>query len=218
MWDGTELTHPNRRRRMKVPNSEVYIKNEDRNYLDLDGGIGKKTGRKTPTLCCILDELKPLFGLPKVGTHNYGKYIIQRCRLSPRGNPIEELFINQQVLKQLTHSQKEQVKMTMIFRDIVGIRTKMSDLCIRYPEGYVLSYHERSLDDNYRCNKKYSDLSECVTKMVGIKDPTDLEHVNLVLQQLRSKIDEIVNRIDKDYIGLSGRVCQRIRHMLTPLA
>ena len=213
MWDGTELTEY--LSESISPSTTTYVKNEDENYMDLEDGIGKKTRRRKPTLCCILDELKPVFGLPKVGTYRYGKYLIQRCRLSPRGNPIEELFINQQVAKQLIDSQKEQVKMTMIFRDIVGITTKTSDLCIRYPEGCVVSYHERSLDDRYRCNKKYSDLSKCVAKMVGIEDTTDLEHVNLVLQDLRSKIDGIVNRIDKDYIGLSGRVCRRIRHMLT---
>lgn len=122
---------------------------------------------------CILDELKPLFGLTKVGTH-YVKYginiiILNRCRLTSDGTVAYEHTLAE--LKGKVEMSPEllfKIRAIYVFRDLFKVsKTNETHIILRIPmepdlRPYPISYNEGSIKlekiDNFSTPSTISDV------------------------------------------------------------
>lgn len=187
------------------------------------------------TLPCVLDQLKPLFGLASVGCHSFkikGRiYILQK--LISEG---EAIYFDHPLIETIPAVQSlllDQRKRLSIFRSICGIRNRANknDTRVRYdpykfsensiqiigPSGYIglVSYgdvnvarHEDELMPLEGSILELHEIDYCVQKFLGIGSYNDL--VNFMLN-----VEEVFNRIAPDKRSYMSLIQQNIQKRLT---
>ncbi len=176
----------------------------------------------------LIDELKPIFGLPKIGRHSC---IIQDTKIliAKREHIRENLFDP----KFNPHSMSE-LQELIILRYILGIVTINDNFWYRPKVGLIL-YRDITIDFDKKSTKisdkkieKYFDnersnmaltmerilKKSCVALEANPKSPT---HLTRIQQLIRIKIEETVRRIDPDMIHIVVNILNRIQNLLAEL-
>jgi hypothetical protein len=188
---------------------------------------------------CIVDELKPLFGLIKLGTH-YIKYdnnyiILIRSRVNKECKEvIGELFLHEYVENSGLFDEKivQKIKEIYVFRDFLCMNNSNDDSIIlrknitdddilpisiidtslkidKLVDPTTPSVLSESVFNKWLTNDS---PSEILTKMCRIKNENTIV---LTLFHLKSKINVILNRIsNNEYIDLSDIIINRICNKL----
>lgn len=182
---------------------------------------------------CICDELKTLFNLPKLGSHwfSYGKskkrLIIWRVRYNINHEIQDELRLNE--LKDIYNTIfRQQIQAIFAFRDVIGVSQNFESMisirCPRLPilRPYPMSYKETSMSVNPRKTHfipntiidKWFDgqtISDVLCRMFKIKH---CHHVDLLVSRMRTKIQNIIHRIDRRDIWIESFIIRRLRDRL----
>lgn len=183
----------------------------------------------------IIDEIKPIFGLPKMGTHTLRiegfLYLIIRIP-TIRGIIIEDHCLNELTINPTTNMLFcRQVQEILCFRDLLALSsTYESSIHVRYMEPnhpFPISFVENNM--NFTENKRpvlskrmikrwFGDtpINIVLLRLMRIgKD--DLRRFPEILAKYRKDIEEAINRVNKDSIWCSNFILNRLSNRLLPL-
>ena len=191
------------------------------------------------TFACLVDELKPVFGLEKVGTHwvkLHGKiYILFKPEKDRRNVIIEELTLNEYKKDKNDENDKNheykydknferEVRKIFLFREIIGVpRNTEKNIILRIKGLYVqpISFYEANLNprvdgkvlSNIILDRWFKDvdLDKAVSELFQI---TSIEQINDILLPLEQKLREIIERTDPSSVMFVGEILSRVRHRL----
>lgn len=183
---------------------------------------------------CLADELKPLFGLLKLGTHMIkvgGKsYLLIKppssdCKDVKLSNPTDGKVSAPSSLL------KKQVRSIYAFRYLIGMNNSNdSHIYIRHLKGFApvpISYidtcpagdkHTKKSEINPLSltviNKWFDncDLSTTVKSIIGYGSHDKLP---VIIMELTGKIEEVINRVNKEYIWITAFIVDRVCAHLT---
>ena len=231
MWDGSDITE------YLIDKKDVFsfVFNRKHYWIfhDKDKTIDELTPTSNNTVLVkrcttshpfIIDELKPVFNLPKTGTHRamVGRHIHILYRLvgDGSGSIMEEITVNNigTITNQLFIEQMQEI---YAFRELLAIaRSYDASISVRKGQShyYPISCAEAKMDP-YR--KEYMviptkaldrwfigvTIDEVVRRMVRIRCDDDIaERVD----ELRAKIYDVITRIDKNEITLCSHIINRL--------
>lgn len=164
---------------------------------------------------CIVDELKPLFGLVKIGTHMVcfkGKSYLLQPFIAEKELTVKELGTVPPYLR-------AQIQDIYAFRFLMGVsQSDDRHISIRttvHGQKYALSCCEATEGKGTKAlsqtvtNKwfKNSDLNKILTCM--LQCPADSTPTSII-EKYRSKIGEVILRINKDFVLLEDSIIRRI--------
>ncbi len=185
---------------------------------------------------CIIDELKPLFGLIKLGTH-YCKYesnyiILIRSRMDIHGKNIaKEIFLSDYTTK-LDENLINRIKNIYIFRDILCLgKSNDSSIILRRNmtdnDIYPISFIDTPIKLAKLIDIKLSTVIPEVTFKKWLKDDSpskilckmfkinNMNKVVIKLYNAKSGINKLLMRIsDSQHINLSDIIISRISNKL----
>lgn len=162
----------------------------------------------------IIDQIKPIFRLNKIGCHYTNKYIIYKpCII--KGLWAEELKLSD-YKGDLSLSQIEQVRRILVFRYIVGLPS-INERSILMRGKKMYSYGDESV--------KFSDEDRCLTKalherwfkeenMVStlismLKRGDSFDQINDILE-IRINIEKVIKKIDRRHLNIVSIIIDRI--------
>ena len=225
-WDGSYLGVY---RQGDITPSSVIIQGVCQVTLTLKTEYAQITGimkRMASVFTCIADELKPVFHLPKIGTHHLHigsvRYVLMRpyipyIRLS-------ELESANAILHSVAFIHR--VQETFSFLEALGICCPFeSHLLLTNHEGkaHTLSYRDVSTVAAkgkfvlpmtiIRCwfSSDRSAITAAMRRLAGIPAFPDEEAITERLFHLRAAIHEVITRIDNDHVWLTAFIIERIR-------
>ncbi len=224
VWDGTFLGIIND----SNINKKYVVENDNREYWDITINsfrIVCMIKRVKDCTSCIIDELKSLFGLEKMGSH-YIKYhnnfiILYRCRLTESGKEMVYEYslhdLHSKNLLPIDSNILTKIRKIYVFRDLLKIgKTNDSNIIIRHsPSGaiYPISYNESALKLERIANfSSPSTIPEICYKRWFRNDKYDkVFNINILLCSMlnlfyKDKIQIILSKLRKDIIC----VCERI--------
>lgn len=183
------------------------------------GGEYCRVKKKKDIIPIILDEMKPLFHLPKTGTHSLDKFIL--FRVASKGHFIfadmDIDSVSEEVIKQC----KPTIQEILIFREIFGIPTRQSHIKIRFP--YKTKPWPVSLELSFVQKLDNWCLTETIIKK-WFDNRTPYKTLNEMLKrsgylrdgqpQLRYDTEKVIKRIDKDYIWICQTVINRLNDLI----
>jgi hypothetical protein len=231
LWDGSHLGRLGPDRLFFYSKSDVtHIKYYLLNHQGFSVLVTRK--RTTTMIPNIIDEIKGLFQLPKIGTHSCVagrsyRYVLRRVATTADGSGMVEDFNITKVPEALfTPALIISVRELFAFRELLGVtNTQESSIIAREVRNDVgrtiqlVSTDEPSIDISG--NLVISDLAyekwfpECIDdcpissiiiKMIGVDNPV---HIAERLAWLRSGISEVINRIDRQEIGMLNSIMER---------
>lgn len=200
-------------------------------------GILVSSTALTPAdLLCIYDELKEIFGLVKTGTHSLTikskTYVVYRA-IFTNNIQFDEL-LSDDVLNKYKHLEdlKTKVKNLLAYRHLLGVSPN-SESGIKIRKSGTGLIFPISLNDKFTVDKKegviknglrtMSDknfakwfpvgdsFADTIKKMLYFKTEDDIPEM---VDKIRDKIEEIVNRINKEFIWLENIVCRALVNYL----
>lgn len=228
-WDGTDITNI-------ISDMTIYeCKNNKITYWILRK-LDSVTGIYNDQTCivrscknttsCLIDELKPIFGLKKLGTHwckinnrfkllikpvtNKDGYIQEELKLNLCNFPIRKLL-------------KLQIQEIFVFRELLGVTcTYESSIILR--EGanqiYPMSFYEpnMSLNDTKilpcKILEKWFNHTSVDTVVKRLLKIHNIYNMASTLHDLRTKIEETIERVDRQNIGYKSIILNRITQRL----
>ena len=183
------------------------------------------------SFACVCDELKIVFGLPKLGSHliKFGKALFLLIRVPIKdGSIISELTLADVDKESNVHKNilfRQQVQETFAFREILGLTQSFENsIRIRVPKNglyYPVSFSEKSnqLDKEKPTlpktvhEKWFAELKNGITDVIKrlLCMPIDSDtEVVTVIARYRKKIEDTITRVDKEYIWMSVYIIERI--------
>lgn len=193
--------------------------------------------RKCSTILPIIcDELKPIFGLHKLGTHwtekNKKIFMLIKTMVNDNGEIIQDKTMSEYLKMdpgigeelQSNGLFRKQMQEIFTFRDILGI-LKNTDSCIslRFRSNiyFPISSYEPKMDpakiksclSDKIINTWFTDVSviECLKSITHIHK---YEDISTGVHTIRQKLHEVFTRIDKSYIHYSDFIIQKILQRL----
>ena len=181
------------------------------------------------TLPCVVDELKEVFGLTKLGTHwcrlNGKTYILIKCIMTPEGDIKEEITLNILSTNNNDISQllKLQVQEIFAFRELLGVTCSYeSSIIIRKGKCglYPISFYEpnmATIDTKvipFTVLDKWFDetlIDNVVKRLCKIQS---IDNLAKVLHNLRTEIEKIIERVDRRAITYKSCIIDRITQRL----
>lgn len=183
----------------------------------------------------IIDELKTIFRLPKLGTHTLhidkGLYLIVKVPLS-KGIIIEDRTLNEIPINPRNNLLFcQQVQEILCFRDLLALPASYErSIHVRYVEPYPpypLSFHENGMDftehkkpiiSKHLMKKWFGEtsVSTVLLRLLRIS-VEDLYNFHEILAKYRKDIEETINRVNKDSIWCSTFILSRLSNRLLPL-
>jgi hypothetical protein len=221
-WNGTDVSNI-------IKDAEIREgRGEKRKYWNVILGENVETvivKNSSHTVACLMDELKPVFGLEKIGTHwvkLHGKiYILFRPERDRDGQILEELTLDDYKYDKAI---VREVQKIFLFREILGVTQNMEkNVILRIRGLYIqpLSFYESNLKpsqagkvlSNIILDKWFKDvdLDQAVADFFHI---TSIEEINGILLPLRQHLEEVVDRTDPSSIMYVDEICSRIRSRL----
>lgn len=228
-WDGTRL------HKEPVPiavghfDRKTYWKLDSRTYC-----IVRKMKNITP---CIVDEIKGIFGIQKTGTRwfmrNDDVYILFKCVFDTKNDrilldiPVSE--IDDKSLNSFFPGRtlKDNIRRLIVFRELMSIeKTRMKDILLRVKEnGARLISDEEGKVKFGDCINTSTDI---ITQWFGGDETFLLKVLCSILPEkklslerrlysLRVKLEEVINRIDKNSVWLVSSIIGRIALLLTSI-
>ena len=222
-WDGTDIS-------ILINDKKTIIREatyEKNTYWVIEWNKTKEmcmVRNSTTNLPCIIDEIKPVFKLEKVRTH-YCKFkgkifILLKLQLE-NGNILKEITLDKIGYKPQL---KDDVQKIFIFRELLGMSKNFeSSIILRKKEYFIkpISFYDPNMSPgniktvlpNTILDKwfKDTDLDKVVLKMFNVDKP---ENINSVLLDLKSKLDKIAERVNRDTITYIDEIIARIRSRL----
>lgn len=231
-WNGTDVTE-------LLKHAEIYEADYNKKrywYIKLLYGDKELTEYCMVRACkgtipCLIDELKPIFRLPKLGTQwciFKGKYKqLIRCVKNRDGSVREDLKLTQMGRKDIDDLLTLQVQEIYTFRELLGItRSSDSSIILRKRRGilYAVSFYEPNMliEDKkvipYSVLEKWFGevgMEEVVKRITKIKS---IDQLTVRLHEIRGLIEKAINRVDKNNIGyvsaVSNRIAERVQGSL----
>lgn len=223
-WDGTDVTD-------LISKCDIYgAKFNKLNYWviqhpDYDDQVCIVRSTKC-SLGCLVDELKPVFGLPKLGTHwcRLGNkvYILIRCVKNTDGSIKEELTLN--MLGSSSSSLLTlQIQEIFAFRELLGVTCSYeSSIIIREGKAgpYPISFYEPNMatEDTkvipFTVLEKWfvdTSMDEVVKRLCRVNN---INRLPTVLHELRTSIEEVIDRVDRRAITYKNCIVNRITQRL----
>jgi len=225
LWNGTDITD-------LISKCDVYgAKFNKLNYWVIqytDVETNKKyeevciVRSATNSLPCLIDELKSVFGLPKIGTHwcrLSGKiYILIRPTKTPEGLVKEETTLN--MYNHGDGLMKMQIQEIFAFRELLGVTCSFeSSIIIREGKSgpYPISFYEPNMKptDGSKIipatvlDKWFDDTSidNVVKKLCKINT---IDNLTMILHTLRNNINDVIERVDRRLITYGSLIVERI--------
>uniref|UniRef100_A0A6C0BKQ1 Uncharacterized protein n=1 Tax=viral metagenome TaxID=1070528 RepID=A0A6C0BKQ1_9ZZZZ len=179
--------------------------------------------RRSSTMSILLDELKPIFGLYKNGTHRtwYEGYhcILYRIRTDDQGRVIDEVKLNNFTSDDPILA--EQARAIFSFYELLGIPgASEKDIMLKPLTSetyYLTSWDECNITPNASTtvlpdsiiNKWFSEesIEATICKLLQIKYTED---VLPRVCTLKSMIEEVIERVDRTHIGVCNVIQQRM--------
>ena len=178
------------------------------------------------SLSSLIDELKPIFGLQKLGTHwcRYNgkmKLLIKAVR-TPKGEIKQEITLNQ-IDPSTNHLLKFRVQEIFAFRELLGVtRSYSSSIIIRESKNsvYPISFYEPGMVTTdkkiipYKILETWfegSSIDIVVKKLCKIHT---IDRLGVVLHNIRGKIEETIERVDRRAISYKTCIMNRITERL----
>jgi len=231
LWDGTYLgTISDEDIIEKFTNIFEYWRIKINNNIFI--AIIRKSKDYSP---CLIDELKPLFGLTKSGTHYIKykyKYIVLIKPYLDNDMVINEVQLNQIDITKLNDNLVDKIKRIYVFKDLLCLnKATDSSIVIRKSKYSDISYPLSLLDGTLKISKitdisKSTYLPETVFKK-WIKDESpakilakmcniyDLDKLDKITFRLKSEIENIVKRVSDDfYVDLSNILITKIQNRM----
>jgi hypothetical protein len=238
-WDGSELKgfiDENIIEKIVIRTFEYWVisYNNERTVA-----LIRKTKCYTP---CIVDELKVLFGLQKLGTHyvkNGATYtILIRARTDTSGKDvITEYTLNNVDIKSIDDDIKSQIKQTYVFRDLLCL-TKSTDSSLIIRKTPQQDFYVVSLIDSAIKLKKILDINKStyLPEAVFKKWFKDNESPNKILYkmcrvynsrnltvrifQLKCEIEKITQRVSSGKLDglpdcLVAKISSKLQYTVT---
>jgi len=172
------------------------------------------------TLPCLIDELKPLFGLNKIGTHwimhkNKMK-ILTRANISKDGYIKTDYTLNK--YKNIDVELKRKIQNVFVFRELLGLdKSTESSIVLKKIKNkiYPLSFYE---PDILSCdtvlskiivNKWFNDISmdKLIKDMLNIYN---IKNITSIIHELRVQFEDIIERVDRNLITYCDVILERI--------
>ncbi len=193
---------------------------------------------------CLSDELKAVFGLSnsKVGTHRIKYknrvYLLIKPALTDDGIIQEEWKLDYVTNIKEHPLFVRQVQELFTVRELLGITSNYdSSVHLRYPKSsksqklmgmddpFPISFYEPKmapethgkmlpktvLDRWFNCKSYETDLSQVARRILGVTSPNQVPQV---LYKLRLKIEQTINRVDRDLIAFVTPILDRVRSRL----
>ncbi len=241
LWDGSEITHflkqPFIKIRSALSDNFVYwtIENLENDVYDI---VRVRTASTNHS--CLIDEIKPLFNLHKIGTHwahlDGKTFIFSKCLHTVKNgySTIKEDTILHDIgyMDEL----RTEVQNIFIFRELLGIcKNTEKNIIIREEKNIikVIGCDEPDLkpfrkkkcisdamlqkwfSDSHNCNTSYDDESEdsidiLTEKFLGVANLTMEEKTAKVLHLL-NELQYTINRVCKNLITFADEITTRIR-------
>lgn len=173
------------------------------------------------TLSCLIDEIKPIFNLQKIGTHwikyNNKKLILLKVNLF-EGSIIYDLTLD---LFDFHPKLCSEVQKIFAFRDLLGIsKSYEKSIVLREITKYnyisPVSFYEPNMEPsssgkipNTVLEKWFKDTSidQVVKKMFKIEDAKELVSV---LYNLRCQLEKVVERCDRNSIIFVDEIVSKV--------
>lgn len=196
------------------------------------------------SFACVVDELKPLFGLTKIGSHRinidrkmYIIYYVPYVDTIQWETPLQCIPANHKLRKN-KHIVRE-IKKIIIFRNIMALRANFErNIILRKVDHDRPIEEENTTQENIilpisvgeehhilekafiydssvlRANLirawfNLEPLEKCLKTMISYR-----ENDHTVMIRLRYAIEEIITRVDKDYIWFSKNIIERTFRVL----
>lgn len=233
-WDGSNLLYFSKRHIIcEFKDEKTKLKYWAINYCNNQTICIIKSAKNVAP--CIYDELMPLFGLSKMGTHyvilGVKIFILYRVQTIAYNQYIPELFLSN-LTKQNFHSIcYQQIRKIYVVRDLIGVtHTTDSDIIVRFLNGtipYFISMKtygiigdqiiESTISETCK-NKWFIENGEEISVRQIYKDLfTEIkssEDIHNYITSLSIKIDHIIERIDKNLCYIQTLICKRILDQL----
>lgn len=217
-WNGSEVTEliKNSIIEEAVYNKTIYwrvIHNEKEQYCmvrSMSNGI----------LPCLIDEIKPIFDLEKIGTHwtkyNNKKLLLLKVNVNVTGSIIYDLHLD---IFPFNEKLCHEVQKIFAFRNLLGMsKSYETSIILRKINKYIvpISYYEPNMEPssegkipNTVLDKWFKNISieEVVKNMLKIKD---LKEIANILHAFRSKLEKVVKRCDNSSITFVDEIISRI--------
>lgn len=169
---------------------------------------------------CLIDELKPVFNIEKNGTH-WGKLgtktmILLKVKVE-NGEVIEDLTLDELEYKsQIAH----EIHKIFAFRELLGLSKSWEKSIVLRKIGHFvkpISFYEPNMNPNggtriipQKVLEKWFvnvDIDNVIKKMFHINK---IEEITLLKHELRGKMIEVFNRVDKNSITFLDEIIARI--------
>lgn len=220
-WDGSDVTELVKESLIEEGSYEknTYWKLTHKDILEYC--IVRQSGTTIP---CLIDELKPIFNMHKIGTHwiRYrGKKLIL-LRLIVK----DEIIIQDITLDKIKFRQSlsHEVQKIFVFRELLGLsRSWESSIILRERNHFMrpMSFYEPNMTPaseekvipNTVLEKwfKNTSLDDVVKKLLKVEK---LEDIPKTIHNLRTKMETVVNRVNKDEITHIDEILKRINNRL----
>ncbi|CAH6418810.1 Hypothetical protein POVN_LOCUS533 [uncultured virus] len=209
-WDGSNLGAIDE-------HIENYTIVDSRVRLHFRDGSKAHANRFDNSVALIADELKPLFGLPKIGRH--------RCTITGRNAIISKIECDDESPFGTSYATPEHLgalQRCYLFRWALGLTYNVdASLWMRnYRSGVSIITSYKELKVNYTNDNP---LGAKIPKSAMKRWFSDWEQVTHVAEKLfshrtmidlRFEIDAIVRRIDKEWVSWTGQIVRRIQERL----
>jgi hypothetical protein len=224
VWDGSYLGEFS-----KDVLQSIELREKDR-YCTLNLGDHPLTCRVKSMKTAfpnVIDELKGLFGLPKLGTHHIRVNSRNYLLIRPPEAGITEIPLNEFIRDAAYSSMfRRQVQETFAFRDVLAIpvsyernlrvrlQPRRNPVPVSYCEPSMTFDASRPILSSALQNRWFNDISVNATlaRMIHL-DPED---VSAGIAEFRTKIETIISRVDKSLIWSSSFIIERLMTRLTP--
>lgn len=180
-------------------------------------------------LPCLIDEIKPIFSLKKIGTHwmkfDNKKFLLLRVERDEKGSIIYDLHLDD---FKYHNSLKIEVQKIFVFRELLGMsKSYESSIILRISNRLVIpiSFYDPNMEPSNCKNVipntvldkwfKNTSIDEVLKKMLGIEK---LDDIGVLLYNLRIELEKIVKRCNPEsviYIDeILTRIGARLQHIL----
>lgn len=200
-WDGTQIDPPE----LNLKTGQHW--NHEIIYSYQSGWISLRDIKNLHP--CLIDEFKPIFGLPKNGTHWFlqgkKKILVTRIPLDSVGNPIPP-------------SDDGDKQLALVFREICGIKPTFQTT-VKTFDGEPRTFRDQNLvpqeEKSILGSRLYhthfrtvDDFRKHLLQIIGSNDQI------MGLSQLSNRMEEVIKRVDRNEIWLTYHIFHRLRTRL----
>lgn len=212
-WDGTEL----------FEHIEFVHRNPEGRIVIKDGLLYARIPRlDIPCICVkrksmlpvIIDEIKYIFGIKQLGTRYTKRYVVYPGFIE---NEIwyEDIRLSNAKFK-LTYSNRRDVRDILAFRYLLGLTSiNTRSIIIRHNTVYdfydntVHEFAEKAYITDAALREWFTEIDLYKTIRLMLKKTPFKDQIGQLFY-VRSKLTEVIERVDKSYIHMVSSICDRI--------